>query len=267
MSVKDQLCEAFCDTLTVSSVPAGLAIGTQYEGLGGDPIGVYVIGPSPQGLYHIQDDGISVPTLESLGADISNKMRREAFNELLNTYGVTYDEETAELKTASVSQAAVAPLVMRFLAFMLRLQDLALMAAERAASTFREDALRTISALVDGRAALRENFVVAPSLSEFPADLGIIADGKPPVALFWGVSESKVYEALLLQAYAQSAGIPCFVATLIESQTTVSQKMRQRAANHLDASPFYRGDEAQACARLVRPVIGSVAAPGSPTKQ
>jgi hypothetical protein len=267
MNLKNQLCEAFCDTLTVSSIPAGLAIGTRYEGLGGDPIGVYVIGPSSQGLYHIQDDGISVPTLESLGADISNKMRREAFNELLSAYDVSYCEDTAELKTDAVSEAAVAPTVMRFLAFMLRLQDLALMAAERAASTFREDALRTIRALVGDQAELRDSFIVAPSLSEFPADLGIIAKGKPPVALFWGVSESKVYEALLLQAYAQSANIPCSVVTLIESQTTVSQKMRQRAANRLDASPYYRGDETQACARLLRSVINPVVVPGNATHQ
>ena len=263
-ALKEQLCQAFCDTLTVSSVPAGLAIGTAYEGLGGDRIGIYVINEGG-GRFHVQDDGISVPMLESLGADLSNKMRREAFGDLLNTYGVVFDEESGELKTAAVSEAQVAPLVMRFLAFMLRLQDLALMAAERAASTFREDALRTIRTLVGNRAQLHENFVVHPSLAEFPADLGIVAEGHEPVALFWGINESKVYEALLLQAYAQSKLVGCSVVTILENESSVSLKMRQRAANHLDASPYYRGDELQACARALRPALGSFAISGPST--
>lgn len=266
MSLKEQLCEAFCDTLTVTPVPAGLAIGTDYEGLGGDLIGIYVI-DHRNGLYHVQDDGVSIPTLESLGADVANKMRREAFNELLTTYGVTFDEDSAELKTALVAESQVAPLVMRFLAFMLRLQDLALMAAERAASTFREDALRTIREMVGGRATLHENYIVHPTLAEFPADLGIVADGQPPVALFWGINEPKVYEALLLHAYAQNAHISCSVVTMLETESAVSSKLRKRAANHLDATAFYRGDELQACARVLRPALGNVLVAGTETRQ
>lgn len=258
MNLKEQLCHAFCDTLTVSTVPAGLAIGTSYDGLGGDPIGIYVVGPI-DGKYRVQDDGVSVPTLESLGADFSNKMRREAFDGLLNAYGVEFDEDSGELKSGAVTEPQVAPTVMRFLAFMLRLQDLALMAAERAASTFREDALQQLRTLVGDRAVFKENFVVDPSLSDNPADIGILSDGRPPVALFWGISEAKVYEALLLQAYAESAGIAVSVVTMLETEKVISTKMRQRAANHLDASPSYRGEENQACAQIVKQALGAFA--------
>jgi len=257
MNIKEQLCQAFCSTLTVSTVPAGLAIGTQYDGLGGDPIGVYVIGPDSAGMYHVQDDGITMPTLESMGADLENKTRRGAFEELLHAYSVVFDDANGELKSETIAEEQVAPTVMRFLAFMLRLQDLAMMAAERAANTFRDDALAKLKQIVGTRATLEPKFVIAESLSDYPADVGIIVPGKPPIALFWGITEGKVYEALLLQAYAQSENVECSVVTMIENSKVLSAKMVQRAANHLDASPFYRGDETQACLRVLRSALGS----------
>lgn len=256
MNVKEQLCQAFCDTLSVRAVPAGLAIGTNYDGLGGDPIGLYVLGPDSAGTYSVQDDGISVATLEAIGADLANKSRRQAFNELLSAYGVEYDEISGDLRTLAVKESEVAPTVLRFIAFMLRLQDLALMTAERAASTFREDALRELRAVIGDRASLQEGFVVHPALAEFPADIGILVEGREPVALFWGTAEAKVYEALLLQAYAQAQGVGVSVVTMLETEATVSAKMRQRAANHLDAMPVFKGDQRQACVRIARQALG-----------
>lgn len=256
MNVKESLCHAFCDAVTVRAVPAGLAIGTNYEGLGGDPIGLYVIGPDALGSYRIQDDGASVPILESLGADFGNKARRQAFQELLAAYNVEFDEDSGELRASSADAENVAPTVLRFLAFMLRLQDLVFMAEERAANTFREDALRELRSVIGDRAKLAQNYVVSSELSEFPADVGILVEGREPVALFWGVSEAKVYEALLLQAYAQAHSVPCSVVAMLESQSSISAKMHQRAQNHLDATPIFRGAQREAVIRVARQALG-----------
>jgi hypothetical protein len=256
MNIQEQLCQAFCDTLKVTRVPAGLAIGTDYAGLGGDHIGLYVIGPDALGNYVVQDDGITIPTLEGLGADLDNKVRREAFAELQRAYGVEFDEETGELTAKSHGDAEVAPTVLRFIAFMLRIQDLAFMAIERAASTFKVDALKELRAVVGSRAVIHENYVIADSLSEFPADVGILAEDKPPLALFWGTTESKVLEALLLQSYATNNGVECSVGTMLEHKKSVAEKWQQRASNHLDFVTYFNGTQREACARVAREVLG-----------
>jgi hypothetical protein len=256
MNIKEQLCNAFCDTLSIREVPAGLAIGTGYDGLGGDPVGLFVVGPDNQGQYTVQDDGVTMPTLEAMGADLANKTRLEAFEELQRTYGVELDDETGELKATSPNELSLAPTVMRFIAFMLRIQDMAFMAVERAASTFRDDAMKELRAVIGQRAMLHENYVVADSLAEFPADVGIVVEGKPPVALFWGITEAKMLEALLLQAYASSQKVQCSVAVMLEKEKSASEKMRQRLNNHLDAVPYFRGAEREACARIARQALG-----------
>ena len=255
MDIKADLCEAFCGALAVSRVPAGFAVGTGHIDADGDAVGFYVVGPDANGKYQIQDDGLSIETIEASGADLANKTRKAAFDTLLDEYDVEYDDGSGELTLGPVGGAQVGPAALRFLAFLLRVQDLVLMSAERAASTFKEDAIKMITDLVAGRAQVIEDFVLASDLGEIPADLGIVATGKPPVAIFFGVTESRVLEALLLQAYADKAGVPCAVIAMLETEPSISKKMRQRAANHLEAVPIFRGEELAACMRVVREAL------------
>lgn len=256
MDMKDEICKAFCGGLTVRRVPAGLAIGTPYDGLGGDPIGFFVVGPDSIGKYHIQDDGLSVSTLEAYGADLENKSRSEAFNGLLLEYDVSYDEESGELTTTAISPPQIPAAALRFSAFLLRVQDLLFMSQERAASTFREDAMRTLSAMLVNRATIVEDYVIDESLKDFPADIAILLDTQTPVAVFFGSSDARVSEALLLHAYASQADVKCKVIALLETENSVSKRTRQRASNRLAAFPHYRGDEIAACARIAREVLG-----------
>jgi len=255
-TLKEKLCETFCGTLSVNSVPVGLAVGTAYEDIEGDQIGFYVVGPDHSGKYRIEDDGLYIPVIEAFGADLANKTRAEVFHSLLEEYSVEYDEENAELTTEPLPETEIPSAALRFLGFLLRVQDLIFMASERAASTFKQDAMRQIKELVKDRARLEENYAVHTKLKEFPADLGIVASGRPPVAVFFGLSESKLYEALLLQAYALNEQVDCSVVALLETESVVSKKVRQRGANHLDAMPVYRGDEDAACMRVVHEAIG-----------
>jgi len=141
MNIKDELCAAFCGTLTVNKIPAGYAVGTDYAGLGGDQIGFYIEAQPGSTSFRIADNALSIPALEALGADIEkNATRREVFLSLLEEYGVEFDEDTGELHTAIISELQVPSAAMQFLAFMLRVQDLAFMSVERAESTFKEDA-------------------------------------------------------------------------------------------------------------------------------
>lgn len=251
-SIKEKICGAFCNALAVREVPAGLAIGTGHEGMSGDPIGFYIVGPDPGGKYTLEDNGLLIPAIEAEGADLSNKTRREAFASLLEEYSVGFDEDSGELKTDPISAAQVPSAALRFVAFLLRIQDLVLMSVERAASTFREDAIRILREQAKDRVEIVEGFVVHERLKEYPADIGFRVANSRPLALYFGVSDTKVLEALLLQAYADKENIACSVMVMLENENSVSKKTRQRAQNHLDGVPIFRGDEESACRRVLK---------------
>ena len=187
MNLKKQLCEEFCDALLVRDVPIGLAVGTNYEGIDGDQIGFYVERVKATGHYRIIDDALSIPTLEALGADVEkNATRKEIFETLLKQYGVIFNSENGELSTAEIPEPEVPHAALQFLAFLLRVQDLAFMSVERAASTFKQDALALLKQVINDRAEIiGEDFIVGSGLDEIPADAGILANGKPPVAIFF----------------------------------------------------------------------------------
>lgn len=253
MDIKQEICKAFCGALSVSEVPIGLAVGTGYAGMSGDAIGFYIVGPNSGGKYTIEDDGLLIPAIEAEGAEITNnKTRLEAFTSLLDDYSVQFDDDSGELKTGPISLSEVPSAALRFTAFLLRVQDLVLMSVERAASTFKEDATRLIMELASDRVKIEHDFVIHEKLKEIPADLGIISKDHPPVALFFGVSDAKVLEALLLQSYATNEKIPCSVVALLETESAVSKKTRQRAHNHLDTVPYFRQDERAACIRVLK---------------
>lgn len=255
--MKEELCQAFCSELTVRKVPAGLAVGTPFDGLNGDPIGFYVIGPDASGKYRIEDNGVSVSFIEASGADLGNKMRREALDEMLEEYGVIFDDDTGELATDSIEKSAIPAAALRFVALLLRVQDIILMAAERAASTFREDALNALKKRLGDKAKIEENVTVSANLSDIPADVVIRANNRPPVALFWGTSDQKVLEAMLLQTEATyMKNEPCSVVALLEKDKSVSRKVFQRAVNRLASVPIFRGDEEQSILRVCDEVLG-----------
>lgn len=256
MNVQELLCKEFCGTLSVREVPCGFAIGTGYEDEDGDSIGFYIVGPNEDGKFRIEDNGMSISMIEANGVDLSSKTRSEAFNFLLGEYQVLFDEDSGELTTESLTEKQIASASMRFLAFLLRVRDLLFLTQERVASTFREDAMKILSAQIGHQATLHEDTAIDDDLKEYPADLVIRSEGRKPVALYFANSDAKIYEALLLQSYAENKNISCSVVALLETNKGVSQRNQQMASNHLDALPIFRGGENDAIARIVKEATG-----------
>ena len=176
---------------------------------------------------------------------------------MLEEYGVVFNDERAELVSLPISQERVPQAAMKFVALLLRLQDLVLLTPERAASTIREDASREIYDALKGRAEITENESIAPGI-EFPADLIIRAPQRDPVAVFLAMSEQRVLEAVVAQMAAlYEAHTPCSVIALLEKDSSVTRKMRKHASNRLTAMPIFEGDQAAAIARIQREVLGS----------
>lgn len=254
--MKEELCRAFCDQLHIREVPAGLAISTAFSYSDCEPVGFYVVGPDALNRFRIEDDGTTIPLIEADGIDLDTTTRQEALTALLTEYDVRYDSDRGELTTAPLSAALIPAAAFKFVALLLRLQDLVLLTPERAASTFREDATKAIRNSLGSRVEIKENEPIAPGI-EFPADLIIQAPGREPVAVFLAMSEQRVLEAVVAQmAVTYEAHLSCSVIALLEKDGSVTRKMRTRASNRLTAMPIFEGDEKAAIQRIQREVLG-----------
>ena len=251
-----QLCEAFCDSISVRTVPAGLAISTTVASIDGDPIGFYVRGPMQDGRYRIEDSGLLIPRLHALGADFENETRRDTFYGLLNEYGASYDEDSFELVSEAVIKSEVPGASLRFVTLLLRVGDLEFMAQEKAASTFKHDAAAQIKRLIGQRATIRESEPVSTDLSDWEPDMVLEAQGRDPVGVFFVQTDTRILEAMLLHTESLQKGIPASVVALLEKENSVSRKSGLKARNRLDAVPVYEGDESVAIGRVIREAVG-----------
>jgi hypothetical protein len=254
--MREELCTAFCQGLEIAKVPVGLAVGTSFKTQYGDNIIFYICGPDQSENYTLQDDGTTVPLIEASGADLNIATRAEAFEALLTEYGAEYDEVTFELKSKKLAREEVAPAAIQFVALLLRVQDLALTSSDRIQSTWVEEATAMLEKAVAGNATIQFKAPVFADLDEFPADIVLRGDGRKPVALFFGITDTKVYEALLLQSYAKyQMHRECDVVVLLETDSSVTKKARQRADNHLIV-PRFSGAKSDAIGRIVEVATG-----------
>lgn len=255
--MKEQICRAFCDELSVRETESGYAIATAYEDASGEPIGFYALGPDVNDRYRLIDSGTTVAFLEAAGASLESRTRLEAFHELLSEYGADYDEDRGELAIPDLEERELPIASLRFMALLLRLKDLLLITRERVESTFREDVIAALRERLEGRAVIKEGEPSSEKLADVVPDLLIEAPNQLPVALFLATTDSKVSEAIYLQMVAaHEAHIKLTVIAMLENESTVSKALRQRADNRLDAVPRYRRDERAAIERVVKEVVG-----------
>ena len=254
--MKDELCEAFCNELSLHEVPAGLAVSTVFNGIGGEPLGFYIVGPDNTGLFHLEDNGTTVPLIEAEGADLGSPTRRDAFATMLEEYAALYDEDLAELRTLPIASDRIPHAALKFVALLLRIQDMVLLTPERALSTFKEDALKAIKDTLGGRAEIKENEPIVPQV-EFPADVVIQAPDRQPVAVYLASTDQRVLEAVVAHLAAlYERHVDCSVLALLERDSSVTTRMRRYAANRLTALPIFEGDRDASILRIQREVLG-----------
>jgi hypothetical protein len=257
--MKEELCRAFCNDIHVRKTAHGYALSTSFKKDDGDRIGFYVV-DDENGAIHLEDDGTTIQSLEEAGVDFETDTRRKALEELLCSVDGYFDGDAATLKTRVFPRENLGVRALGFVGFLLRMNDFLLLTAEKAASTFREDAAAKIREAIGGRAEIREGEPVSDALGEVDADMVIEAQGRPPVAIFFGNSTSKVQDALFLQMAAlHEAHVDLSVIALLETEHSVPPALRRRASNRLAAVTEFREDEDAAVARIAREAIGRVA--------
>lgn len=258
--MKEKICEVFCDSVSVRQVPAGLALSTTVASVNGDPIGFYAVGPLSDGRYRLEDSGQLVPFLYAVGADLDNEARRQIFEDILDEHSATFDEETLEIISEPIPESEVPGASLKFVSLLLRLSDLAYLARERVASTFKHDATSRLKENLGGKANFREDDPFFDTPLDWEPDMVIEAPDRNPVALFLTQTDHRVMEAMLLHADARAQTVNVTVAALLEREGAVSRRTRIRAINRLDCIAIYDGDEQGAIEHIASAVLGPSAA-------
>ena len=131
MNLND-LCRALCSGLALREVPVGYAIKTPFKQPDGDHIGLYirrdVIDPS---IMRLEDDGGTIAALEEDGVSFGLESRAEALASLLKQYDAHLDETESVIHTDYVEEARLPANFVKFMALLLRLQDLRLLTQDR----------------------------------------------------------------------------------------------------------------------------------------
>ncbi|QIG70445.1 DUF1828 domain-containing protein [Rhizobium phage RHph_N28_2] len=259
MSLKKEICAAFCQDVEVSHFNGGIAVSMPYSNYLGEKIGLYVIGVEG-GPYRIIDNALTVAFLESEGAKLDSATRRMSFRSLLEIYGASYDEELGEVFIDDVDQARLPKSILDFSALLLRLNDMLMLTQEHVANTFKEDVRQALRSELEGKAIILEDEPVSSELAEIIPDMVFKAQGRDPVALFLANSESKLWQAIHLQMIASyEAHVPVSVVAMLENEGIGSGKLRTQADNRLDAVPRYRNAQKDAINRVVVEVVGKQA--------
>jgi hypothetical protein len=258
--MKDMLCQAFCAALRMRSVPGGHVVETPYANSDGDPLLLYFIREGTASTWRIEDDGTQVPLLEASGVDIRGQSRGEALDFLLREYGASFDEDARTIKTPFMSEVELGAASVKFVALLLRLQDLALLSPHVVRNTFREDALAAIRAKFDGIASIDENVPIAAELPAYLSDVRISAPGVPPIAVYIATTEERALQALVLKMEMEKyRQIVSRVILLIERAKTnpLRESTYALAQARLDDVLSFRGVEADAMQRLAVDFRGS----------
>ena len=257
--MKEELCKAFCGDLVVREVPDGLAIRTGFSRPDGDSIGFFIVPDKVlSNHFRIEDDGTTVPFLESCGVDFTTSSRATAFQELLSEYGAEFDETEVTIRTAPLTDDDVPRAAMKFVALMLRSLDFLLLTQDRVFSTFKEDAIVRIRKRLGDRVAITEGEPVSDQLSDAVPDLVIRAPKRAPVALFFVTTAQRINDAIFLHMSAlYETKEELAVIALLEGETNFSNSLLRRAANRLAALPSYhRGDEKAAVNPIEQEALG-----------
>lgn len=242
---KQMLCEAFCQELAFADVPAGLAVRTGFTLRDGDALGFYITRhPAEAGKYRVEDSGLVVPLLEACGVNLDSGTRAISFHRLLNEYGASYDAESMELHSEYVTEDELPSEAMRFIALLLRVQDLELLNVDAIANTFREDVSADINRFLSGVLTIQYRVAPHKMLSEFEADALLQQNGQA-VALYFATTDERVNEAVILWMENEKLRTGLKVALMLEREKPpqINNRSLRRAMNRLDATTVYRGDE------------------------
>jgi hypothetical protein len=204
----NELCEALCSGLALREVKIGYAVKTPFRLPDGDSIGLYIRrdDANPQ-LLRLEDDGGTIAALEEDGVSFATESRSDALADLLKQYDAHYDDAASVIYTDYVDESRVPANFVKFMALMLRLQDLRMLAQERVREVFKDDVRELVEQHFKGRVDIREDANPNETLKDYVADFVLKSESGATLALFAASSETKALESLLLWQELRNRGV------------------------------------------------------------
>ncbi len=195
----NELCEALCSSLALREVKIGYAVKTPFRLPDGDAIGLYIRRDetNPR-LLRLEDDGGTIAALEEDGVSFATESRSDALADLLEQYDAHYDDVASVIYTDYVDESRVPANFVKFMALMLRLQDLRMLAQERVREAFKDDVRELVEEYFEGRVDILEDANPNEVLKDYVADFVLKSKAGETLALFAASSETKALESLLL---------------------------------------------------------------------
>jgi hypothetical protein len=237
----------------------GLVVSTVFRRPNGDVIGFYISKPNSEGLYRLEDDGLTIPDLEASGFDLANPERHKELTNMLADAGAFFNENNATLEIGNVDEEELPAACLRMVQLLIRTQDLYMITKERVASTFEQEATEAIARAIGDKAKFETKTVIDEKLKDWAADVVIRAKDRDPVAVFMTRTDQRLLEAVLVQTLAQyEAKIPLHVIALLEKRHSVSRATWARAANRLSAITVFAEGHESAAERIAREAIGGL---------
>lgn len=238
--MKELLCKAFCDAITVTEIPSGFAIRTGFK-RGADHLGLFAIRKTfhPE-LMRLEDDGLTVATLADEGVDVFEGHRAQILSQLMQELNIQYDEEEATFHTPFMKMEEAAKAVTPFLSFLLRIQDFKFLTRARIEETFKADVITALRNHFAGRADLSLSEPATHDLMNYVADVVIRPPHLPPLAIYIGSSETKALEALVFAQEVEIKHLTCNVMLVVRTArpTGIKGRTLARASTRLPVIIF-----------------------------
>lgn len=231
MTVQRTICTAFCDGLSVREIPLGFAIKTPFTWLHGEPLVVY--GERSNGMVRMRDAGDTLALLEEVAGDLTTETKVDSIRNIALAHGVTFDEDNSLFLSDWTNDENLGNAAIRFMSFLNRLQDLALLSRERVSNAFREDLTEALLDRFNERFQVDIRGSISPQHKEYTADV-IIRNARIQAAIYAATSEVNVLEALLTeQVFSQDIHVKTVPVVVFENfmQSKVSLRTRRRAMN------------------------------------
>lgn len=195
MTLADQICRALCNGFTVHKVPVGFAVASPFDWFTGDKMIFYARTRGSQ--VRFEDSGGTLFELEGAGVDLTSVTRLESLRELCRESKVNFNEEDSLFFTDWLNSEEVGLAAIRFMSFLVRVQDMLLTVQRRVASTFREDLIAAVQNRFEGQAEVMINDAPVPELSYYTVDIVVKHQSGKLAAIFPATSEEKALSATL----------------------------------------------------------------------
>lgn len=233
MGLRDQICEALCKGFQVRKVPMGFAIASAFDWFTGDKMVFYA--RTKGALVRFEDSGGTLFELEGAGVDLSSHTRMESLRDLCRENHVQFDEDEATFFTNYVKVEEVGLAAIRFMAFMIRVQDMLLTVKTRVASTFKEDLIAAVQERFHGVADISINDAPVPELSYHTVDIVVRHHSGKLAAIFPATSEEKALSATLFAKELELKHIDNVVPFLIFENAAGAKVSRDTQAKAMNS--------------------------------